>query len=157
VYHPVLEYARQYDVAPRYVCFAGMVFVPLTRNLLETWGKDWPMVIPSYLRYLFYNSMQLNTDKQRKEYVILAEIMPDQINSYIADFKDEPVQSINNITIEKLDDVYEALKKPSGKFHIIKFVNDPEPLVLDAQAAAERQPQILSKYQIPADSRLEAK
>jgi S1-C subfamily serine protease len=157
VYKPVLEYARQFDIAPRYVCFAGLVFVPLTRNLLETWGKDWPITIPSYLRYLFYNSMQLNTDKQRKEYIVLAEIMPDQINSYSADFKDDPVASINGIAIETLDDVYEAFKKPSGSFHVIKFMNNPEPLVLNAQAAATRQPQILSNYHIPADSRLEAK
>ena len=157
LYKPVLEYARQYDVAPRYVCFAGMVFVPLTRNLLETWGKDWPIAIPPYLRYLFYNSMQLNTDKQRKEYIVLAEIMPDQINSYSADFKDEPIKSINGIAIEKLNDVYEAFKKPSGSFHIITFINNPEPFVLDAQAATTRQPQILSKYHIPADNRLEVK
>jgi hypothetical protein len=157
VYKPVLDYARQYDVPPRYVCYAGMVFVPLTRNLLETWGKDWPIAIPPYLRYLFYNSMQLNTDKERKEYVILAEIMPDQINSYSGDFKDDPVKSINGIAIEKLDDVYEAFKKPDGSFHIIQFMNNPEPLVLDAQAAAARQPQILSDYHIPAESRLEVK
>jgi S1-C subfamily serine protease len=157
VYKAVLDYARQYDIPPRYVCYAGLVFVPLSRNLLETWGKDWPIAIPSYLRYLFYNSMQLNTDTQRKEYIVLAEIMPDQINSYSADFKDEPVENINGIAIEKLDDVYEALKKPNGKFHIIRFMNIPQPLVLDAQIAATRQPQILSNYQMPADSRLEVK
>ncbi|MDO8304151.1 MAG: hypothetical protein Q7T18_13025, partial [Sedimentisphaerales bacterium] len=157
LYNSVLDYARQYDVPPRYACYAGLVFVPLTRNLLETWGKDWPIAIPSYLRYLFYNSMQLNTDKQRKEYIVLAEIMPDQINSYSADFKDDPVESINGIAIEKLDDVYEAFKKPGGNFHIIKFMNNPEPLVLDAMAAAARQAQILSNYHIPADSRLEVK
>ena len=63
---PVLEFARQYDIAPRYVCFAGLVFVPATRNYLETWGPEWVKDMPFYLRYLFRNSMQLNTRQRAK-------------------------------------------------------------------------------------------
>lgn len=52
--------------------------------------------------------MQLNTDRQRKEYVVLSEILPDEVNSYASDFKSQPVESINDITIWGLDDVYKA-------------------------------------------------
>jgi S1-C subfamily serine protease len=155
VYKPVLDYARQYDNPPRYVCFAGFVFVPLTRNFLETWGNDWLKDIPFYLRYLFYNSFQLNTDRQRTEYVVLSQIMPDQINAYAGEFKYKPLESINGVAIEKLDDVYEATKKPSGSFHIIKFMDAHRPLVIDAKAAQARQPEILGKYHIGAEARLE--
>jgi S1-C subfamily serine protease len=154
---PVLEYARQYDIAPRYVCFAGLVFVPITRNYLETWGRDWLTDIPFYLRYLFYDSVHLNTERQRKEYVVLSEVMPDQLNSYAGEFKHKPVESINDTPIYKLDDVFEALKKPSGNCHIIKFMDYNEPLIIDAQQAATEGARILNKYNIPADSRLEVK
>jgi S1-C subfamily serine protease len=152
---PVFEFARQYDISPQYVCFGGLVFVPATRNYLETWGSDWPTDIPFYLRYLFRNSMQLNTDRERKEYVVLSEIMPDEINAYAGAFKSQVVEGINGATVEGLGGVWESFEKPSDDFYTIKFMGVDRPLILDARAARERQPIILEKYDIPQQVRLE--
>lgn len=152
---PILEYARQYDHSAHYVCFAGLVFVPVTRNYLETWGSDWLTGMPHYLRYLFVHSMQLNTDRQRKKYVVLAEIMPDETNSYADDFKGEPVESINGIPIWSIDDVYKAFKQPVEDFYIIKFMGSNRILPIDAKKAQLRHQGILNKYHIPAETRLE--
>jgi S1-C subfamily serine protease len=151
---PIFEQARQYDRPPRYVCFAGLTFVPLTRNYLETWGRDWRTNIPHYLRYLFRNSMQLNTDRQRKEYIVLAEIMPDEVNSYAADFRSRAVESINGINIWSLDDVYKAFQQNVDDFYSIKFMGDNRTLPIDAEKARLRQQLILNKYHIPAEIRL---
>jgi hypothetical protein len=152
---PVFEIARQYDISPRYVCFAGLVFVPATRNYLETWGPEWPVEIPFYLRYLFRNSMQLNKDQQRKEYVVLSEIMPDQINAYAGAFKSQVIKSINGNPIWDLNDVWGDLGKSSGDFYVIKFMDVERPLILDSKAAQGRQADILKKYDIPEQTRLE--
>jgi S1-C subfamily serine protease len=154
---PIFEQARQYDRPPRYVCFAGLTFVPATRNFLETWGRDWQKDIPHYLRYLFSYSMQLNTDRQRKEYVVLAEILPDEVNSYASDFKSQPVESINDITIWGLDDVYKAFQQIVDDFYTIKFIGDNRILPIDAKKAQLRQQLILNRYHIPAEARLEEK
>jgi S1-C subfamily serine protease len=151
---PILEQARQYDRPPRYVCFAGLAFVPLTRNYLETWGRDWRTNIPDYLRYLFRDSMQLNTDRQRKEYIVLAEIMPDEVNSYAADFRSRPVESINGIAIWSLEDVYKAFHQDVDDFYSIKFMSDNRTLPIDAKKARLRQQLILNKYHVPAEIRL---
>ncbi|MHC4741574.1 MAG: S1C family serine protease [Planctomycetota bacterium] len=152
---PILEYARQYDHPPRYVCFAGLTFVPATRNFLETWGRNWHTDIPYYLRYLFNNSMQLNTDRERKEYVVLAQIMPDEINSYAGGFKSLVVETINDKPIWSLDDVLKAFAEPADGYHSLKFMGDNRTLPLDAEKALKRHPEILKKYQIPAEARLE--
>jgi hypothetical protein len=155
---PIFEQARQYDRPPRYVCFAGLTFVPATRNFLETWGRDWRTDIPHYLRYLFIHSMQLNIDRQRKEYIVLAEIMPDEVNSYAGDFRSQPVESINGITIWGLDDVYEAFKPARGglgDFYTIKFLGNNQVLSIDAKKARLRHQLILDKYHIPAEARSE--
>jgi S1-C subfamily serine protease len=152
---PILEYARQYDNPPRYVCLAGLTFIPVTRNFLETWGNNWRTDIPHHLRYLYYNSMQLNNDRKLKEYVVLAEIMPDQINSYSKDFEHESVESINSTMIHCLDDVYDAFKQPIDGFHILKFIGNDRPLIIDAQKTRLRNQIILDKYHIPAEARLE--
>ena len=152
---PIFEQARQYDRPPRYVCFAGLTFVPATRNFLETWGRDWQTKIPHYLRYLFIHSMQLNIDRQRKEYIVLAEIMPDEVNSYAGDFRSQPVESINGITIWGLDDVYKAFKQAVGDFYTIKFLGNNQVLSIDAKKARLRHQLILDKYHIPAEARSE--
>jgi len=151
---PVFEFARQYDISPRYVCFAGFVFVPATRNYLETWGQDWLTDLPFYLRYLFRNSMQLNTDRERKEYVVLSEIMPDEINAYAGVFKSQVVESINGATIEGLADVWKVFDKPPEGFYTITFMGMDRPLILDAKEARARQSGILTKYDIPQQMRL---
>jgi hypothetical protein len=151
---PVLEFARQYDVAPRYACFAGFVFVPATRNYLETWGPEWVKDMPFYLRYLFHNSMQLNTDRERKEYVVLSEIMPDEINAYAGEFKSQVVASINGTTIDGLEDVWKAFDKPPEGFYTIMFMGVDRPLILDAKEAHALQSKILTKYDIPQQTRL---
>ena len=152
---PIFQYDRQYDHPPRYHCFAGLVFVPATRNYLETWGRDWPTDIPYYLRYLFSYSSQLNTDRQRKEYVVLSEIMSDEVNAYSDDFKSQVLESINDTAIRSLDDAYKALEQSAGDFYIIKFMGSDRPLIIDAKKARLRQQEILNKYNIPAGARLE--
>lgn len=147
---PVFEYARLYDVQPPYVCFAGLTFVPASRNYLETWGREWLTDIPHILRYLLSESQTLNTDKERKEYVVLSQIMPDQINLYDGDFLNKPLESINDKPVRSLDDVRTAFKNKNCEFYIVKFMDSQTPLLLDAKQAHEQNDRILKKYNIPA-------
>jgi S1-C subfamily serine protease len=152
---PVLEQARQYDKPPRYVCFAGLTFVPLTRNYLETWGRDWRPDIPHYLRYLFVDSIQLNTERERKEYIVLSEILPDEVNSYAVDFESHPIEMINGKKIWSLNDVSEAFKQEVEGFYRLKFMGSDRILPIDAEKARSRHPLILEKYDVPSVSRLQ--
>lgn len=152
---PILERARQYDRPPPYVCFAGLVFVPATRNFLETWGRQWPRDIPFYLRYLYAHSLVLNKDRQRKEYVVLSAIMPDEINSYAEPFRSHVVEEINGIKIHGLGDVQKAFKQTRERFYEIKFMGNNRILPIDAEKARLRHEPILEKYHIGAEARLE--
>jgi len=152
---PVLQRSRQFDKPPRYVCFAGLVFVSATRNYLETWGSDWPRDIPFYLRYLFAHSEELNTDRDRTEYVVLSEVMPDEVNTYALKFRSRVVQSIGGVPIHGLADVREAFAKKTSGFFEIRFLGEDRALLIDAEAAHRRQSAILQKYRIPSGAFLE--
>jgi S1-C subfamily serine protease len=152
---PTLERARQYDRPPPYVCFAGLVFVPATRNFLETWGRQWPRDIPFYLRYLYAHSMTLNEDRQRREYVVLSAIMSDEINSYADPFKSQVLDSINGVKIHGLDDVQKAFEQTTEKFYEITFMGNNRILPIDAEKARLRHEPILEKYHIPGEARME--
>jgi S1-C subfamily serine protease len=152
---PILAYDRQYDVPPRYVVYAGLTFVPVTRNYLEVWGSSWLADIPFYLRYLFYDSEQLNTDRQRAEYVVLSEILPDEVNSYCSGFEDQVVANVNGTPVRRLSDLPQALTSRSTGFLVIEFMGMERPLVLDVEKAAEAQRRTLEKYNVPSATNLE--
>ena len=152
---PVLDYSRSYDEKPDYEVFAGLVFVSVSRNFLETWGRTWINDIPFYLRYLFHDSMQLNKDRQRAEYIVLSEILPDEINSYCSGFKHEVVESVNGVEIWSLDDLQAAFGKNQGGHCVIKFMGRQAPLVLDYSQAMERNRGILEKYSVPTEAAME--
>ena len=154
-HRPVLERAHQYDQAPRYVCFAGLVFVPAARDFLETWGREWPEKIPFYLKYLYNHSEELNTDRERQEYVVLSAIMPDEVNAYARAFTHQVVETVNDRKIRCLADIQAEFKRSTEGYLEIKFMGLDQPLLIDAALAQRRQASILQRYSIPAATRLE--
>ncbi len=152
---PVLERAHQYDKPPRYVCVGGLVFVAATRDFLQTWGRDWPERIPFYLRYLFAHSEELNEDRQRKEYVVLSEILPDEVNSYAREFSNLVVDTINGTKIHRLEDIRDVFAETSKGYLQINFMGQNQPLLIDAAMAHTRQTSILNRYNVPSEARLE--
>jgi S1-C subfamily serine protease len=147
---PVFEMARVYDTQPPYVCFAGLTFISANRNFLETWGREWTKDIPHFLRYLLSESQNLNTDPLRKEYVVLSQILPDQINLYDGDFTNKTLETINDKPVRSLDDVRKAFQNTDCEFYIVKFMNSDIPLLLDAKQAHRQNNEILKKYNVPA-------
>ena len=150
----MFDSARQYDKPPHYVVFAGLVFMPVSRNFLETWGKSWPREIPANLRYLVSYANMLNKDRQRKEYVVLSAILPDAVNAYCDNFRNGVVNQVNNEPVRSLEDLYQSLTNAKGEFINITFRDKDMPLVLRNRQARQQQDVILKKYQIPEAARL---
>ena len=152
---PVLAYWREFDQQPRYLVYAGLTFVPVSRNFLETWGQSWITDLPFYLRYLFVNSRQLNENRKRTEYVVLGEILPDKVNSYASSAENKIVKSVNGVEILCLEDLTEAFSNCPGDFCTINFMGTPTPLIIDNSMAVQRHTAILKQYEVPAEANLE--
>lgn len=153
---PILPWSLQFDKKPQYVVYAGLTFTPLSRNYLQTFGRNWLAEIPFTLRYLFHNSMELNEDPNRQEYVVLSEILPDEVNTYCNPFLSQVVDKINGQRIYSLKDVREQLSKtPENGCHQIQFLNNDMPLIIDAAKAMERHTAILKQYQVTSDAYIE--
>ncbi|MCI0498662.1 MAG: serine protease [Planctomycetales bacterium] len=147
----ILPWNRQYDTKPAYRIFAGLTFVQLNRNFLEDWGQNWVSAVPFELRYLFVDSNLLNKDSARKEYVVLSEILPDEVNAYLEGYKNQVVESINGIRINELGDLDKAFQEDKNGFWVVKFLNNDSSMVVNAEQAKLRQPAILEQYQIPSE------
>ncbi|MHC5082805.1 MAG: S1C family serine protease [Planctomycetota bacterium] len=147
----ILPWKRFYDTKPDYRVFAGMTFVRLNRNFLETWGRNWLTEVPFTLRYLFVESNQLNKNKDRTEYVILSEILPDEITAYSGGYKNQVIETVNDLKINKLEDLDDALQTDIDGYWIIKFIGNESPMIIDAALARDRHGSILQKYQVPSN------
>jgi S1-C subfamily serine protease len=157
IYTPVIPWNLLYDIEPDYRVYAGLTFVQLNRNFLSKWGNNWVTEIPFDLRYLFFESNQLNENPLRKEYVVISEILPDEVNAYLESYKYRTVESVNGIAINKLEDIDTAVSTDENGFWIVKFIGNETPMVIDAHKARRQQEAILKKYQIPMETKTNEK
>ena len=95
----------------------------------------------------------LSEDPNRVDYVVLSEILPDEVNAYVTGFKNQVVESVNNIKITALKDLPTAFEQDIDGYWIIRFMSNDSPMILDAHAARSRQADILRKYQVPSSGK----
>jgi hypothetical protein len=146
---PYLLLGEQYDKRPRYVLYAGLLFQPMTRNLMEAQAIRDPLV-----NYWFDNFLTKELYKERPEPVILTNVLPDEVNSYLQGFQHSIVDEINGVKIKSLKDVADALKKKDGEFVEINLLEKNRPLVLRRDLADQAHPRIMQTYQVSEDSYL---
>jgi hypothetical protein len=146
---PYLLLGEEYDLRPRYVLYAGLLFQPMNRNLMEAHGIRDPLV-----NYWFDNYLTKELYKERPEPVILTAVLPDEVNSYLQGYQHSIVDEINGLKIRALKDVADALKKKDGQFVEIKLVDKHRTLVLRRDLADQAHPRIMQTYQVREDSYL---
>ncbi len=144
----------RYDEAPEYVIAGGLVFTPLTRNLLSTMSGD---ISKRAVHNLFYVSQYAKLDgmyEGRTQFVVLANRLPHPVNTYDEYFRYGLVDTVNGRRLGALRDLPEALAHPTNGFHVITFDGMENPLVLDAALIGDADAQIKRRYEIPALTRL---
>lgn len=146
---PYLTQARQYDVRPRYLIYGGLVFQPLTSSFYATLQNK-----SITLRYYYTQFLGEELYLQHPEVVVISKVLPDPINTYQKRFVNTIVDEINGVKMKTLKDVADAFKKPA-KFFVVRVVGDPQPLVLQAQAATNARERILKRYRITQEAYLE--
>jgi S1-C subfamily serine protease len=154
---PIIPWNLLYDIEPDYRVYAGLTFVQLNRNFLSKWGNSWITDIPFDLRYLFFEFNQLNEDPLRREYVVISEILPDEVNAYLQSSKYRVVESVNGININRLEDIDTAVQTDVDGFWIVEFIGNQSPMVIDASKARNQQDAILQKYQVPMETKTHEK
>lgn len=139
---------RRYDAPPQYLIAGGLVFQPLNGPLLDSLGKNAPVLIEYY--------GQKKGDDGREGLVVLSGVLPDDFNLGYEGLRYLLLDEINGQKINKLDDVVVALEKPDGEFHRVQFMSDERVIhmVLDAAEMEAATNRILQNYRIPSVSQL---
>ena len=137
-----------YDVRPRWFIYGGIVFTPVTSNYIGLWQ---PNEIPTSLRYL---RDYVLPSEDRVEAVVIAFILPNEVNAGYHEFRGIIVDSVNGRKISKLSDLPDAFAHPVDGLQVIK--EDPVTdfggtIILDAAKATAAGPEILAIHRVPAD------
>jgi S1-C subfamily serine protease len=146
--NPYLIQSNIFDEDPRFVMFGGLVFQPLSKNLMDAYQID-----DLRVRYYYNNFVNDEIFEQHPEVIILSNILPDPVNAYLAGFRYQIVDEINGQKIRTLSDAAEAFKK-TADFYVIKFIGANRPAVLQRTAVEEARQRIIDNYGVRVDQDL---
>jgi len=143
-------YEVLYEPPPRYVLYGGLVFQPLTANLMAVLAGSADLRLKQ--KYTMFATDQMY--KETPEPVILSAVLPDPSNVYLRGLAGQIVREINGRTIRTLADVEPALAA-NGQRTVIRFEGDARPAVLKRDEVDRSAPRIMAQYGITEMSRTE--
>ena len=140
---------HSYDVHPRYVLYGGLLFQPLNLDLLEAY-RSTDLRLRHFFEYFVLEQLYL----QHPDVIVLTNILPDPINTYLAPYRGGIVDEINGKKIRTLDELASALAETPDHF-VIRMIGDGPPLVLDRNKVEAARERIAARYNVLKEQNLE--
>ena len=145
---------NRYGVAPRYVVYAGLVFMPLDTELLKVWGRSWINTADRNLVWHHLFREAEDPDRADREVVVLTRVLRHAANSQLNFAGPVAVDKINGKEVRTLADVVSAFESNQGRFHRLDFEGLSGIEVLDREKADAAHAEILKQYAIRRDRNL---
>ena len=149
--HPLWPYLFQghhYDVQPRYVVYGGLLFQPLTLDMMQAYQPQ-DLRLRHYFDYFVTEQIYL----EHPEVIVLTNILPDPINTYLSPYRNGIVDQINDQKIRTLDDLAKVLSEPAERF-VVRMIGDGPPLVLDPKEVDAARERIKKRYNVVKEQNL---
>jgi len=138
---------EQYDRLPTYYIFGGLVFCPLTKNLLSTWDGKWYSSAPRELLALLSDNY---VTRERDEVVLMLRVLAADVNEGYHDYSNWIISEVNGHKVRNLRDLIRRVEGSQDEF--IEFSNDHgQRIVFDRRKAQAACDAILETYHIRAD------
>ena len=145
---------NQYDILPRYYIYGGLVFTPLSRDYLKTFGANFTDAASSELIYELYYRRLESPKTVRSEPIVLATTLANEVNANLEIRSKSMIDKINGVRIDKLEDVIRAFESSTSGQDVIEFLPLRSIECLDRAAVQKANPEILKTYGIIKDRRL---
>ena len=91
---------------------------------------------------------------QHPDVIVLTNILPDPINTYLAPYRWGIVDEINGQKIHTLDELVKAFSETPERF-VIRMIGDGPPLVLDRNKVDQARERIKTRYNVIQEQNLE--
>lgn len=138
---------QQYDVLPQYHIVGGIVFTPLTVNLMQRWGSDWRQGAP----VSFLHSLNKIAKFSGEERVVALRVLSGDVNTGYHDYSRRLVQSVNGERFDNFAEFVTLLNNNQQPYLSLVDENEFE-LVIDVQQSEQELPRLLQRFNVPAPS-----
>lgn len=136
---------ERFDELPEYYIYGGVVFVPLSMNLIQRWGPSWHKKAPiRFLQQRFEAS-----SKKREEVVVAITVLPARVNLGFHDWNNWIVDSVNGEPIVNFAHLAKTLDSNQNE-HVVLNDKDGYQMVIDHKMAIDTRDQVLQRYRIPS-------
>jgi len=141
---------HSYDVRPRYVLYGGLLFQPLNLDMLEAY-RTADLRVRHFFEYFVLDQLYL----QHPDVIVLSNILPDPINTYLAPYRGGIVDEVNGKKIRTLDELANAFAQSPEQI-VIRMIGDGPPLVLNRSQVEAARERIKMRYNVLREQNLEA-
>ena len=131
----------RYDKMPRYFIYGGYIFSPLSRNLLNSVGRN-----RLKLRYF---ASQWPTE-EKKEVVLLLKVLASDLSRGHYGIALWPIEKLNGETFDSFDTFYKKVQAFDGDYLVLED-KDGVKVIIEREQALAKQQEILDKYNIEYD------
>src|ERR1700758_368466 len=139
---PYSVQGHSYDVRPRYVLYGGLLFQPLNLDMLEAY-RTADLRVRHFFEYFVQDQLYL----QHPDVIVLANILPDPINTYLAPYRGGIVDEVNGKKIRTLDELANAFAESPERL-VIRMIGDGPPLVLNRSQIEAARERIKMRYNV---------
>ncbi len=136
----------QHDTLPRYFIFGGLVFSPLTRNLVSEWSKRHRKKPPSEL-LLELKKIPMETER---ETVLALHVLAADINKGYHNISMRIIRLVNGDVYKDFNDFYQKVTSDSSPYVVFKDWRENQ-IVIDRKKALDSHKTIIETYQIQND------
>jgi len=138
----------QWGKAPRFLVYAGLVFMPLDVEYLRTYGKGWPGKVPRTMAWHHFFKEWDKPEQADEEVVVLAKVLQHAVNADLSVSRGGTIETVNGQRIrglQTLDQVIAEARLKGQGYLTIEF-SDGFVEALDIRSAEAAHPQILKTY-----------
>ena len=146
---PYAVQGHSYDVRPRYVLYGGLLFQPLSLDMLEAYRAT-DLRLRHFFEYFILEQIYL----QHPDVIVLSNILPDPINTYLAPYRGAIVDEVNGKKIRTLDELANAFAQAPEQL-VIRMIGDGPPLVLDRNKVESARERIKARYNVAKEQNLQ--
>lgn len=137
----------QYDIKPTYFVFGGLLFAPLSRDYLKSWGHEWWKAAPNELVAIYENQTRT---PERQDVVILQKVLADRVNQGYHEYENHVVRTIDGVSVRSIRHLVDLVEGGTERFVRVGLA-DGQRLVIERAQAIARTSIILDRYNLRFD------
>ncbi len=143
---------ERYETDPTYYIYGGLVFSPLSKDLLSIWGTDWYDRAPRELVAMLSHNFP---ESDGEQVVVILRVLAATVNEGYQHTANWVIERVNGKQILNMAELVNRLEADDGETFVVLETSHNSSIVLDRQRVQDSTLQILSTYRIARDRSLD--